>query len=75
MIINGLINKINKNEAEQIVNQKIAELNKEFERLHLQLDNKVEVEIQALSDIVGKKANTDEIQYYRKEVSFKLDKS
>jgi len=28
-----------------------------------------------LSDLVGKKANSDEIQYYRKEVSFKLDKS
>ncbi|CDW85981.1 UNKNOWN [Stylonychia lemnae] len=75
MLINGLINKINKSEADQIVNQKVADLNKEFERLHLQLDNKLEVEVQALSEIVSKKANQDDIQYYRKEISFKLDKN
>lgn len=57
MIINGLINKINKNEAEQIVNIRLSELNKEFEKLHCQLDNKLDIEVQALNDLVAKKCN------------------
>eukprot|EP00347_Sterkiella_histriomuscorum_P015749 403355827 len=75
MIINGLINKLNKSEAEQIINHRVSDISKEVERLHLILDNKVDMEVQAINEVLNKKSNIEDINYYRKEVSFKLDKS
>lgn len=40
MIINGLINKINKGEAEQLINAKIAELTGEVEKTFSSVDMK-----------------------------------
>lgn len=75
MLINGLHNKINKTDVESIYNSKIQELTKEFEGLLGQLDRKVDTEISNLNEQLGKKSNQDDIQYYRKELAFKLDKA
>ena len=75
MLINGLINKINKTDAEQIVNIKLNELQKEVERMHLTMDNKLDIEVCNIKELIGKKANAEDINYYRKELCFKLDKS
>ena len=65
--------KANKSEVDSLVNSK-AEI-KEMDRMLMALENKFESEFQNIHDQVNRKANMDDIQFYRKELNFKIDKS
>lgn len=75
MIINGLMNKVNKGDMEQQVNTKLAEIRANVDKLIGELTRKIENDLNSLNDELSKKSNQDDIQYYRKELAFKLDKS
>ena len=73
MLINAVSNKVNKNEIEQIINQK-AEIS-EVSDMFKALETRYEQEFTNLHDNVNRKANYEDFQYYRKELGFKLDKN
>ena len=48
---------------------------KEAERLTKSIEIRYDGELTQLNDNLTRKANTEDIQYYRKELAFKLDKN
>ena len=48
---------------------------KEVDKLLMTMENKFEAEFLSLHEQINRKSNVDDIQFYRKELNFKIDKS
>ncbi len=73
MVVNATINKISKGEVEQVFNNKCDK--RDFDLVIQGIQARIDEEIGSLSEAIGRKANVEDLGYYRKELSYKLDKS
>lgn len=61
MLINSLINKVNKGDYEIYMNQKSVEITSEVEQRINQIDNTLREEMQEISELVVKKASLEDV--------------
>lgn len=73
MLVNAICNKVNKQDVDQAMATKMDI--KEIDQMFMALETKFETELGCMNENINRKSNTDEFQYYRKELNFKLDKS
>lgn len=73
MVLNAVINKVSKVELEQIMHTKCDK--RDVEAALQQFNARLEEEVLSLNEGLAAKASIEDIQYYRKELGFKLEKS
>ena len=73
MVVNAVSNKVNRADMEGVLAGKAER--SEVEAAVRALETRYAEEVQAVAESVGRKANVEDFQYYRKELNFKMDKS
>ena len=67
-LMNSLMAKANKGDAEQLFIGKMGELVKQYDTSFAQQASKIDLGLSQIEELLSKKANVDEIHYYRKEL-------
>ena len=72
MVLNATINKVSKGEVEQLFLGKADK--RDVDGMLRNLQQRVEEDLGNMGECLARKANLDDLQYFSKELSIKLDK-